>query len=35
MLLAQAYLPCVKAMDKFHEPGLVALLPYICAKSLD
>jgi hypothetical protein len=25
MLFAQAYLPCVKDMDKFHEPELVAL----------
>ena len=27
MLLAQAFLPCVKDLDKFHEPELVALAP--------
>jgi hypothetical protein len=27
MLLAQEYLPCVKDMDKLHEPELVALAP--------
>ena len=27
MLQAQAYLPCVKNLDKFHEPELVALAP--------
>ena len=27
MLLAQAYLPCVKDLNKFHEPKLVALDP--------
>ena len=27
MLLVQAYLPCVKDLDKFHEPELVALAP--------
>jgi hypothetical protein len=25
MLLAQAFLPCVKDLDKFHKPELVAL----------
>ena len=25
MLLAQAFLPCVKDLDKFHEPKLIAL----------
>jgi hypothetical protein len=29
-------LPCVKDMDKFHKPELVAIAPpYICAKSLN
>ena len=27
MLLAQAYLPCVKDMDKFHELHMVAIAP--------
>ena len=27
MLLAEAFLPCVKDLDKFHEPPLVALAP--------
>ena len=27
MLLAQAYLPCVKDMDKFHELHIVAIAP--------
>jgi hypothetical protein len=27
MLLAQAFLPCVKDMDNFHEPKLVAIAP--------
>jgi hypothetical protein len=27
MLLAQAFLPCVKDLDKFHETELVALAP--------
>ena len=27
MLLAQAYLPCVQDMDKFHEPQMVAIAP--------
>jgi hypothetical protein len=27
MLLAQAFLPCVKDLDKFHEPELVAIAP--------
>jgi hypothetical protein len=28
MLLAQAFLPFVKDMNKFHEPELVALAPH-------
>ena len=27
MLLTQAFLPCVKDLDKFHELNLVALAP--------
>ena len=27
MLLAQAYLPCVKVMDKFHELQMVVIAP--------
>ena len=27
MLLAQAYLPCVKDMDKFHELHMIAIAP--------
>ena len=27
MLLAQVFLPCVKNLDKFHEPKLVAFAP--------
>ena len=27
MLLAQAYLPFVKELDKFHEPQMVAIAP--------
>jgi hypothetical protein len=27
MLLAQVFLPCVKDLDKFHEPKLIALAP--------
>ena len=27
MLLAQAFLPCVKNLDKFHEPEMVVLAP--------
>ena len=27
MLLAKAFLSCVKDLDKFHEPELVALAP--------
>ena len=27
MLLAQAFLPCIKDLDKFHESKLVALAP--------
>ena len=27
MLLAQAYLPCVKDMDKFHELQMVVIAP--------
>jgi len=27
MLLAQAYLPCVNDMDKFHELQMVAIAP--------
>ena len=27
MLLAQAFLPCVKDLDSFHEPPLVAFAP--------
>jgi hypothetical protein len=27
MLLAQEFLPCVKDLDKFHEPQMVALAP--------
>jgi hypothetical protein len=27
MMLAQAFLPCVKDLNKFHEPKLVALAP--------
>ena len=27
MLLAQAYLPCVKDMDKFHELHMVEIAP--------
>ena len=27
MLLAQAFLPCEKDLDKFHEPELVVLAP--------
>ena len=30
MLLAQAFLPCVEDLDKFHEPELVALAPPTC-----